>query len=89
VYTFYALCATVASIDAHASHTSAGIQNKMLSGNPIVVIAPTLDSLAKRTAVPLTELSKRRFILREKGSETRMTGDEFFSKQRSLKGIGG
>ena len=50
--------------------------------NPIVVIAPTSDPLAKRLAVPLTELSKSRFILREKGSGTRMAGDQFFIKSR-------
>jgi DNA-binding transcriptional LysR family regulator len=50
--------------------------------NPIVVIAPTSDPLAKRIAVPLHELAKRRFILRKKGSGTRMTGDQFFSKHK-------
>jgi LysR family transcriptional regulator, low CO2-responsive transcriptional regulator len=59
-----------------------GLADEIFMPNPIVVIAPTSDSLAKRTAVPLTELSKRRFILREKGSGTRMTGDQFFSKQK-------
>jgi DNA-binding transcriptional LysR family regulator len=32
--------------------------------------------------VPLSELSKNRFILREKGSGTRMAGDQFFSKKK-------
>lgn len=50
--------------------------------NPIVVIAPFSDPLAKRLAVPLTELSQRRFILREKGSGTRMAGDQFFTKNK-------
>jgi DNA-binding transcriptional LysR family regulator len=48
--------------------------------NPIVLIAPTKDPLAQRKAVPLRELAERRFILREKGSGTRMTGDQFFRK---------
>ena len=50
--------------------------------NPIVVIASTSDPLVKRTSVLLSELSKSRFILREKGSGTRMTGDQFFSKKK-------
>ncbi len=50
--------------------------------NPIVVIASIADPLVKRLTVPLSELSKSRFILREKGSGTRMAGDQFFSKSR-------
>ena len=50
--------------------------------NPIVVIASTMDPLVKRISVPLNELSKKRFILREKGSGTRMAGDQFFSKKK-------
>ena len=46
--------------------------------NPIVVIAPTTDPLSKRSSVPLHELAQRRFILREKGSGTRMAADQFF-----------
>ena len=46
--------------------------------NPIVVIAPASDPLAKRRAVPLNELAQRRFIFREKGSGTRMAADHFF-----------
>ena len=48
--------------------------------NPIVLIASTQDPLTKRKAVPLSELAQRRFILREKGSGTRMTGDQYFRK---------
>ncbi len=54
--------------------------DEVLMPNPIVLIAPTKDPLAKRKAVPLSELAERRFILREKGSGTRMTGDQFFRK---------
>jgi len=46
--------------------------------NPIVLIASTKDPLAQRKAVALSELDQRRFILREKGSGTRMTGDQYF-----------
>jgi DNA-binding transcriptional LysR family regulator len=50
--------------------------------NPIVVIAPTVDPLAERVSVPLHELAQRRFILREKGSGTRMAGDQFFRQMK-------
>jgi DNA-binding transcriptional LysR family regulator len=50
--------------------------------NPIVLIAATQDPLTKRKAVRMSELAERRFILREKGSGTRMTGDQYF---RTLK----
>lgn len=50
--------------------------------NPIVLIAPTSDPLAKQTQVTLDELVQRRFILREKGSGTRMVADQFFRKMK-------
>ncbi len=56
--------------------------DEVLMPNPIVVIAPTTDSLARRHLVPLHELANRRFILREKGSGTRMAGDLHFHKKK-------
>jgi len=50
--------------------------------NPIVVIAPTSDPLTKRQLVPLHELVQHRFILREKGSGTRMAGDQYFRQMK-------
>lgn len=50
--------------------------------NPLVVIAPSADPLAERQQVPLQDLAQRRFILREKGSGTRMAGDRFFRARR-------
>lgn len=50
--------------------------------NPLVVIAPSADPLAVRQQVPLQDLAQRRFILREKGSGTRMAGDRFFRAMR-------
>jgi DNA-binding transcriptional LysR family regulator len=46
--------------------------------NPIVVIAANNDPLVQRPQVSLADLAPRRFILREKGSGTRMSGDRFF-----------
>jgi len=50
--------------------------------NPLVLIAPNNDPLVKRKSVPLHELAQRRFILREKGSGTRMVGDQFFKTMK-------
>ncbi len=50
--------------------------------NPIVVIAPASDLLTKRRALPLDELAGHRFILRERGSGTRMVGDQFFRRMK-------
>jgi DNA-binding transcriptional LysR family regulator len=50
--------------------------------NPIVLIAPNADPLAKRTQIGLHELIHRRFIVREKGSGTRMAADQFFRKMK-------
>jgi DNA-binding transcriptional LysR family regulator len=58
------------------------LSDEVFMPNPIVVVAPTSDPLAKRRLVPLHELAQRRFILREKGSGTRMAGDQFFRKMK-------
>ena len=50
--------------------------------NPIVVIAPSSDPLTRRAQVSLQDLASRRFILREKGSGTRMAADQFFRQMR-------
>lgn len=50
--------------------------------NPIVVIAPNADPLTKQASVALHELAQRRFILREKGSGTRMVADQFFKAMK-------
>jgi DNA-binding transcriptional LysR family regulator len=50
--------------------------------NPIVVVAPADDLLAVRSSVPLDALRSRRFILRERGSGTRMAADQHFRSHR-------
>jgi DNA-binding transcriptional LysR family regulator len=47
-------------------------------GNPLVMIGSTRSPLAKRQPLALHELAGERFILREKGSGTRMAIDHFF-----------
>lgn len=56
------------------------LQAEALMPNPIVVVLPVRDALMRWPAVPLAELASRRFILREKGSGTRMAADQFFRK---------
>jgi len=46
--------------------------------NPLVMIASTRSPLAKRQQLALAELAGERFIVREKGSGTRMAIDHFF-----------
>lgn len=58
------------------------LRDEVLMANPIVVIAATSDTLAKSKRVSLQVLAERRFILREKGSGTRMAVDQYFRKMR-------
>ncbi len=50
--------------------------------NPLVVIAPTDHELAQRRRIPLVRLAKERFIMREKGSGTRIATEEFLQKRK-------
>ena len=56
--------------------------DELLMSNPMVVIVPNGDPLTKQAQVTLSDLAKRRFILREKGSGTRMAVDQFFKSKR-------
>ncbi len=47
--------------------------------NPLVVIAPRAHSLANRSSISLATIAKERFILRERGSGTRMACDAHFA----------
>ena len=46
--------------------------------NPLVVICATSNPLVKRKALGLADLAEQRFVLREKGSGTRMAIDNHF-----------
>lgn len=50
--------------------------------NPLVLIAPLEHSLAGRRSVPLEKLVAERFILREKGSGTRLACQIHFTEQQ-------
>jgi DNA-binding transcriptional LysR family regulator len=56
--------------------------DEIVMPNPIVMIAAANNPLAKQKSVSLAELSKHRFILREKGSGTRMAGDAHFANSK-------
>ena len=58
------------------------LEDRVFLDNPLVVIAPADDPLARRPAVALRDLAERRFILREPGSGTRMATDRHFRRMR-------
>jgi DNA-binding transcriptional LysR family regulator len=58
------------------------LADEVFMANPLVLIAATSDPIVRQSAVALASLSQRRFILREKGSGTRMGVDQHFSKHR-------
>ena len=56
------------------------LADETFMANPLVLIAATADPLAKQASIALDDLTSRRFILREKGSGTRMAADQYFKK---------
>jgi LysR family transcriptional regulator, low CO2-responsive transcriptional regulator len=53
--------------------------DEILMPNPLVVIAPPGHRLAGHAPVPLSDLKNERFVLRERGSGTRMYTEQAFS----------
>jgi len=58
------------------------LADEVFMPNPIVVIAPIADPLSRRRKIALSTLAERRFILREKGSGTRMAADAYFQLKK-------
>jgi DNA-binding transcriptional LysR family regulator len=56
--------------------------DEVFMANPLVVICATANPLTKQKSLSLAELQPQRFILREKGSGTRMAVDNYFKKQK-------
>lgn len=54
----------------------------ILMPNPLALIAAEADPLLRRGPLKLRDLQDQRFILREKGSGTRMSGDAHFRAHR-------
>ncbi len=56
--------------------------DQIFMANPIVVIAAARDPITRQATVALDQLATHRFILREKGSGTRMAADQFFKSNK-------
>jgi DNA-binding transcriptional LysR family regulator len=56
-----------------------GIEGERFLENPVAVLAAPSDPLAGRTAVPIAELERRPWLLREEGSGTRTMTEDFLS----------
>jgi len=54
--------------------------DEIFMANPLVMICATGHPLAKRKSLMLADLAEERFILREKGSGTRMAIDNYFKR---------
>ncbi len=62
--------------------TDIDIEDQVFMPNPLVVIAASSHPLASRRRLSLDDLSRCRFILRERGSGTRMAVDAHFRRHR-------
>lgn len=49
--------------------------------NPLVIIAPPSHPLARRRSIPLAELQRETFLMREQGSGTRIAAERFFAQK--------
>ena len=56
------------------------VEDQILMPNPLVVIAASTDPLVKRRRLDIHDLNNKRFILRERGSGTRMAVDAHFKR---------
>ncbi len=57
------------------------LEDQVFLSNPLVLIAPQGHALSKRKRLALSALQSERFLLREKGSGTRLATDRFFHEQ--------
>lgn len=58
------------------------VEDRIFMPNPLVVIAAKRHALARRRRLAVADLAKERFILRERGSGTRMAVDAHFRRLR-------
>jgi len=56
------------------------IDDEIFMSNPLLLVAPKNHVIAKKRNIDITALKSEKFILREKGSGTRMATDEHFKK---------
>lgn len=64
-----------------APPTHLALERHAFLPNPLAVIATCTHALAGRSGIPLAELAAERFIMRERGSGTRLASDSHFSAQ--------
>jgi len=57
-------------------------ESRIFLANPLVAIAPASHRLARRRRLSLRDLAQEPFLLREKGSGTRLAVDEHFARAR-------
>lgn len=62
--------------------TDIDIEDRIFMGNPLLVISAASHRLARRKRLELRDLRDERFILRERGSGTRMATDSHFKRSR-------
>lgn len=55
---------------------------EVFMGNPLVAVSSSANPLARSQHLTLADLADQRFILREKGSGTRMAVDRYFKQQK-------
>jgi DNA-binding transcriptional LysR family regulator len=58
------------------------LHDEVFLSNPLVAIAANANALTKLSSVSLSQLTEQRFILRERGSGTRMVADHFLKKNK-------
>jgi DNA-binding transcriptional LysR family regulator len=57
------------------------VVSEPLIGNPLVVVAPAAHPLAQRSRIRLSELADQYFLMREKGSGTRITVERMIEEK--------
>ncbi|KNZ33812.1 MAG: LysR family transcriptional regulator [Methylibium sp. NZG] len=62
--------------------TDIELDDRVFMANPLVLVAPATHPLSKRKRVDLAELKDERFVLRERGSGTRIAVDAHFKRLR-------
>ena len=59
-------------------------ESEAFMDNPLVVLAPATHHLVGRTGIPFHELAQENFLVRERGSGTRMTMERVFQERHAL-----
>lgn len=67
--------------------TDIDLDDRVFMANPLVLVAPADHRLARRRTVRLDELREERFVLRERGSGTRIAIDQHFRRLRFVPAV--